>query len=448
MATKICYKLIQNGRTKFVSAFIMNKQEFEFTDSSIGSEEIEPNRTASNFEAYFNIVCAVAGAGILGLPYAMRDGGWVAIIFFFVGAVLSTYTSKQLIECLYYKPGSRLHDLSDVGEAAFGKFGRYFIKFFHYSISLSFATIFIVLIGHNFNIVINSIAQFQVMNEVIWTIIAGCIILIPFALLKTMKEVAILALFGVLCTLFVVGVVLVVGGMEFNSPSFIQPSQSMFKWEGIPLALSTIAYGYGGNVVYPHIEVTMRNPRSWNKVMIWATISITIMFVSMGVAGYLFYGDLVQSPVLDSLKPGLGANLAYILITLHTIMAAPIYLCSFALEQERFLGISIEKLGQTKELIYRIIFRTSIAVVLTLIAIFVPLFGDLVALVGAVSNCIIVFLFPVVCHYKLLGWRHRPIYDHTLSLLVVIIGLIGLIFGSFSAFTNLIIHLREKSINY
>jgi len=351
-------------------------------------------RNASSFEAYFNIVCAVAGAGILGLPYAMRDGGWLAIIFFFIGAILSTYTSKQLIECLYYQPGVRLNDLSDVGEAAFGKLGRYFIKLFHYSISLSFATIFIVLIGHNFYRVISNIAGDLVLTEMMWTIIAGSIVLIPFVLLKTMKEVAILALFGVLCTLFVVFAVLIVGGQQYAAVDYVPPPTSLFKWSGIPLALSTIAYGYGGNVVYPHIEATMRHPQRWTHVMIYATITITIMFVTMGIAGYWFYGDSVTSPVLDSLPLGLGANIAYLLITLHTIFAAPIYLCSFALEQEKWLNISISKLGKVKEFIYRAILRTIITVILTIIAICVPLFGDLVALVGAVSNCIIVFFIP------------------------------------------------------
>lgn len=31
----------------------------------------------SSFLAYFNIVCVVAGTGALGLPYALRQGGWI-----------------------------------------------------------------------------------------------------------------------------------------------------------------------------------------------------------------------------------------------------------------------------------------------------------------------------------------------------------------------------------
>lgn len=31
----------------------------------------------SSFLAYFNVVCVVAGTGALGLPYSLKQGGWI-----------------------------------------------------------------------------------------------------------------------------------------------------------------------------------------------------------------------------------------------------------------------------------------------------------------------------------------------------------------------------------
>ncbi|KAJ9067499.1 hypothetical protein DSO57_1038535 [Entomophthora muscae] len=398
-------------------------------------------RTASSFSAFFNIVCAVAGAGALGLPYSLRDGGWISLAFFLLAAVLSTFTAKQLIECLYYKEGERLEEMADIGEAAFGMFGRYFVKVFNYSISLSFACIFILLSGHNAYNIVNEAMGYVVIQEAYWTVLAGFIILVPFALLKTLKEVSFLALFGVLTTVVVVFIVIIVGGIDYAS-STTSVETTLLRVEGIPLALSTIAYCYGGNVVYPHVEATMRHPESWNKVMVYATICITVIFVSAGGAGYLYFGDEVQSPVLDSLPRGLATTMGYILITVHVILAAPIYLCSFALDQERWLNIDTMHLTVTSEFVKRLILRTSIVGVLTLIAVYIPYFSDLVSLVGAVSNCIIIFLVPTVCHYKLFGYRNRKMHDYLLSALVILIALIGLTFGSYSAMTNLILHIK------
>lgn len=54
------------------------------------------NEGGSSFLAYFNVVCVVAGTGALGLPYSLKQGGWIgkqslfmiltsANSFFFIG---------------------------------------------------------------------------------------------------------------------------------------------------------------------------------------------------------------------------------------------------------------------------------------------------------------------------------------------------------------------------
>ncbi|KAJ9071205.1 hypothetical protein DSO57_1039321 [Entomophthora muscae] len=128
------------------------RSEIDLDD--VGSCHSDVNRTGSSFGTFVNIVCAMAGTGILGLPYALKQGGWLAVTLFFLGAAMAIYTSRMLIECLYYKPGSRLKEFPDIGEAAFGKFGRYFVKVFHYSASLSLACIYILLAGLNINRII------------------------------------------------------------------------------------------------------------------------------------------------------------------------------------------------------------------------------------------------------------------------------------------------------
>jgi hypothetical protein len=43
---------------------------------------VDDSKKGSSFLAYFNIVCVVAGTGALGLPYALRQGGWIGKISF------------------------------------------------------------------------------------------------------------------------------------------------------------------------------------------------------------------------------------------------------------------------------------------------------------------------------------------------------------------------------
>ncbi|KAJ9056582.1 hypothetical protein DSO57_1031525 [Entomophthora muscae] len=405
------------------------KSELDLDD--VGSSHNDVNRTGTSFGTFVNIVCAVAGTGILGLPYALKQGGWVALSLFFLGAAMAIYTSRMLIECLYCKPGSRLHEFSDIGEAAFGKVGRYFVKVFQYSASLSLACIYILLAGLNIHRLILEYAEREILSLKLLVVISGLVVMVPFALLKSLKEVTILSVFGALCTVVVVIAVVVQGAIDVGQSDL--PSTEPYVLSGLPLSFSTICFSYTGNVVFPHVEGTMKNPRSWNRVVTLSIVFVTALYIVTGVAGYACYGDNVMSPVLNSLPKGVMSSMGYVLITLHVILAAPIYLCSFALEQERWLGIDRSHMSASKEFLLRVLFRSSIVVILTLIAMFLPYFSDLMGLFGAVSGALVVFLIPVTCHYKLFGWRHRTPLQHFGALVILTVGVFGLVLGTSSS---------------
>ncbi|KAJ9054118.1 hypothetical protein DSO57_1017931 [Entomophthora muscae] len=403
---------------------------------------IQTPRDCSSLSAYFHIVCAVAGTGTLGLPYAMAQGGWISVVFFFVAAAMSTYTAKLLIECLYYKPGERLVEFPDIGEAAFGLPGRYFTKVFHSSVSLSCGCIYILLTGRNTSTVLDDFS-INPMNKTLWILLAGVVITLVFSLLKTMKEVAFLSAFGTIATLVCVIIVVILGGTKFSEIGATSPTE-LFNMSDFPMAVATIAFSYGGNVVYPHVEATMRNPKAWNKTVICAMASITVMYVSIACSGYLYYGIGTKSPIMDSLpRKDVLTYIAYVFITLHVAFAAPVYLCSFCLEQERWLKIDRAFMSAPQEFAYRFALRGSLGAILTLIAMYVPYFSSLCGIFGAVSNCIVVFLVPVTCHYKLCDTSKRPYWHHGACFLIVAAGLFGLGFGGHSAVLDLLKSIAE-----
>lgn len=81
--------------------------------------------------AYFNVVCVVAGTGTLGLPKAFATGGWLGILILFLAWAMACYSGVILIECLYYKPGERLHDFKQIGKVAYGMLHHVIDMFYH-----------------------------------------------------------------------------------------------------------------------------------------------------------------------------------------------------------------------------------------------------------------------------------------------------------------------------
>lgn len=57
--------------------------------STNGIIDVNREHAGSAFLAYFNVVCVVAGTGTLGLPYALRLGGWIGILILFLAWFMS-----------------------------------------------------------------------------------------------------------------------------------------------------------------------------------------------------------------------------------------------------------------------------------------------------------------------------------------------------------------------
>ena len=383
--------------------------------------------------AYFNIVCVVAGTGILGLPMALKQGGWMGMLILILSWTMSTYTAIILIRCLYANDVGRLSTYKDVATAAYGSFGGWITFFFNAWILLGAPVLYMVLSGANFNQLCKGTSA--ELGDKTWTIIVCCIVAIPFVFLKTMKEIAWTSAFGVVAIFITVFVVVIMAAMD--KPNQININHDPVIWEMFPIALATISFSFGGNVVYSHVEAAMKKPQDWPKVAAAGLSTCAIMYIMVAVSGYFVYGTSVLSPVYNSLPEGAGRIIAIVVITLNVMVSAPILTASFSLDLEEMFNITVERFGKAKEFLIRAALRLAIMVVITIIACTVPFFGALMSLIGAFANCTLIFIFPILFYFKLTGFRNKPFYELIWCGLTIILGLVGLVFGTMEAIKEL-----------
>ena len=62
---------------------------------------IHNNDGVSNDAALFHVICVIAGSGILQLPFALSQSGWLGVPLMVMVGVVTEYTGRLLIECLY-----------------------------------------------------------------------------------------------------------------------------------------------------------------------------------------------------------------------------------------------------------------------------------------------------------------------------------------------------------
>ncbi|KAG0335241.1 hypothetical protein BG000_007676 [Podila horticola] len=386
----------------------------------------------SNFLAYANVVCVVAGTGTLGLPYALALGGWIGVGILVLSLIMSVYTAILLMKCVYYNGKYRLSSYQEVGRHAYGTPGLVAVWFFHTSIVLGAPIMYLILAGTEMKTLIPTAA----ISVKAWIWISAAIVAVPFVTMKTLKEVAIMSVFGALATVVLV-VVAVRGSILDMGKDFPGMVHNVVIPANLPTTVASISICFGGNVVYFHVEEAMRYPRSWNRVVAAALGTCAILYIATAIPGYMAYGSLAKSPILSSLPQDIFTKVGTVVIIIHVILAAPILLTSFALEFERLTDINVARRGKVMERVWRTVSRLVIVAFCGAIACVVPYFDSFLSLLGALGNCSLIFVMPIVFYFKLIGWRQMKWYELVWCAIIVIIGVVSAVIGSIDAIKEL-----------
>ncbi|KAJ1659829.1 hypothetical protein IWQ61_001139 [Dispira simplex] len=408
-------------------------------EKQIGTETGHDHESkGSSFGAFFNIVCVIAGTGTLQLPYAFAQGGWISMVLLILAGYFAYYTGCLMVQCLYSQEGKRMGSYPEIGLASFGKVGKYVVLVLHYSICLGSACVYINVAGSSVYELAKAMdiaVPFQ-----LWIVIAALLVWLPFAFVKSMKEVAILAIFGVVATVAMIVVVVVMSLIDI--PNQLDNKHSVANWLQLPPAMGSICFAFGGNVVYPHVESSMKNPHSFNKVLLFSIITILGMYILTAVVGYQVYGETVKPLIYNSVPANPATTIAILMLVAHVILAAPIMLTTFALEIEESYNITVERFGKAKEFTMRLILRSATVVILTIPAMFLPV-DMLMSLVGSLSNSLIIYVLPIVCYWRLYGIRSMNWFSLLLCGVCILMATIACIFGTMSAIKDLVIYLQK-----
>jgi len=160
---------------------------------------------------------------------------------------------------------------------------------------------------------------------------------------------------------------------------------------------------------------------------------ILALYLPPCIFGYYIFGNGVQSPILGNLQQGVVTDLATIAITLHIWCTIPIVDNPVNLWLEEVLKID----GHRYEVPIRIVSRTILLAVQTGIAILLPHFGDVMAVIGASCVSATVFFFPCLIYLKLY-WNKVSNLNLAWICVILLFAVLGSTIGLYSAFIGLI----------
>lgn len=344
-----------------------------------------------DYKLWFNIMCTMAGTGILQLPYTLKQGGWVSIGLVIIIAAMTNTTGKWLIRCLYTRewkegandaihgallePPRRLKNYPAIGAAAYGEKGRVLVQVFHKATLLGVTTIFLILsakflmegIGGGGEGMLPSLGTSADIStwQTRWTLISACLVLIPVVTLRTLNEIAPLAAFGMLASMLCVLEVVVFSVLLYPVTAHTAelnnlPVPESFSAAGtgntpvghenfaatdFPSAFAAITLSFGGHAVFPSIESHARSPGSFVRAFNTAYVTLVVMYILTAGFGYYTFGQITYSPILCNFPRDvhtiMGAITATtkLMIAFHVMSAYPILMNVVVLEIERVCGV-------------------------------------------------------------------------------------------------------------
>ncbi|KAJ2742007.1 hypothetical protein GGI20_004788 [Coemansia sp. BCRC 34301] len=352
------------------------------------------------------------------------------------------FTGILIIKSIYLMDPSRPRTLNQIGAAAFGTPGRVIIYILYFVNVAGAVGDYIILAGQSFH----QIAQddgHTALSENGWKLICALAMWLGCVTLKQMSEAAVLSLVGFVTSM---GAITIGIAQAFLNPyrssgtvpvAHHQATHQAARGSGVALALATISFAFCAVSVMPSVESSMRRPDKWGMVLGLSMLIVGITYLFVASVGYWAFGDQVLAPFLDNLPRNGALRAAKILISLHVIFASPVMATSFALEIETALGCTRERLGRVREFVARLVLRTLFFAVMAGIALGIPYFGDVMALVGAVSMSLLLCVVPVVCYLKLKGWESVGLPMLLACALVATLGVYICVMGSKGAIEDL-----------
>ncbi|PKI46734.1 hypothetical protein CRG98_032874 [Punica granatum] len=389
-------------------------------DSRVANE-LPISSNCSFGQAALNGLNVLCGVGILSTPYAAKEGGWfgVSILIFF--GLLSFYTGILLRRCLDSKPG--LQTYPDIGQAAFGTFGRVAISVILYIELYASCVEYIILETDTLSSLFpNAQVNFYGLSLDSHHVFAlmTTLIILPTVWLRDLSLLSYLSVGGVIASFVVVICLFWVGLVD--------------------------QVGFHRHAVFPNIYTSMAKPSQFPLVLLTSFGVCTLLYLGSAVMAYLLFADSTESQYTLNLPQSLMASKIAVWTTVYMILLYEIFSLmnsTYALTMSP-VALSLEELlpSDNNFRIYAICIRTMLVISSLFVGLVIPFFGLVMSLIGSLLTMLITFILPCACFLSIL--RGKVTYSQgAFCGIIIIVGVTSSVFGTYTALSKIIESLRS-----
>ncbi|XP_057492960.1 amino acid transporter AVT1I-like isoform X1 [Actinidia eriantha] len=395
----------------------------------------QPSKGTTFLRTCFNGLNTLSGVGILSIPFALSQGGWLGLTILFTVATLCFYTGILLRRCMDTDPLIKTYP--DIGEMAFGGKGRALVSTFMYLELYLVAVEFLILEGDNLDKLFPN-TSFHIVGQKFegkkFFVLLTALVILPTTWLRSLGLLAYVSAGGVLASLVLVGSVFWAGA--FDGVGF-EEKGVLWNWSGLPTAMSLYTFCYCGHAVFPTLCNSMKDRSQFPKVLLVCFVLSTISYGSMAVLGYLMYGENVLSQVTLNLPTQKISSKIAIYTTLinpitkYAIIVSPI---ATAIEDTSLFHNSRP---------ISLLIRTGLVISTVVVALLIPFFGYVMAFIGSFLSVSVSLLFPCLCYLKIYKAYLRFGSELMLIVAILVMGILVAVTGTYTSVKEIVKHLGQ-----
>lgn len=414
--------------------FIIN-YEGNNSDVNSGSSYDEETKLVDSAEhelmpmwkAAANFICDVEGTGLLGLPYAVLNGGVFALAALIIVPVICCYTGNIMVQCLYgdiptpfgRKPRLR-SSIEELGEACWPGIGRKVVLALQNTELLMLSASYLVLCGTFLDYAFPALP----FTKILWSCIGAAVVL-PTVFLKSLSNVAWLSLIGIVSVLVPVGSVLWYG--LSHSSGWQLSSIPLWKPEGIPVAFGIVIFSNAAHSILPRLEGDMANKRKFNVMLSISYIFTTCLKLAFSFCVFLSFTIHTKDLVTNNLPQGVVYYITCVFLGINVLASYPFPVLIVVRSIEDAISPD-SMLDRLPTAVWFVCVRVSLVLLTLGAAVLIPHFALMLAFVGSMTSATTCFVLPCLFHLKL---RHGKLrfYHKILDYCIIAFGLAAAGFG-------------------
>lgn len=408
---------------------------------------ITPAATATS--SLISLIKTIIGAGLLSISLAFSTDGIIfGIGLIIIAALTSGYGLFLQAYCSKYVPvgHATFFNLSQISYPKLSLIFDIAIAIQCFGCAMSY----LVLIGD----LMPTIVKLNIENlRTFWILISG-IFIIPLSFLHNLDSLKSSSLLGILSILYISVIVIchyfwgdipIKGEVSLLPPNFLQ----------IPSTFSIIVFAYTGhqNMFSIINEAKDKSLSSLSKLINLAILVSTLLFISVGLTGYLTFGDLVQGNIILLYPASWSTTFARFCIVTMVTFSFPLMFhpARISVNNIYFWLTNYDKTPEQTPLInssedlplldepnksqnfvpfsdktFKVI-TTLLLLLAYILAITIKSFSLVLAVVGATGSTAISFILPGLFGWKLIGSESNDLT--TLEKILKVLSLVLVIWG-------------------